>query len=110
MIKIDAHTKGVFIAGLLAWILTIGGSWITFTNTVTKLETNQKTILTENENFKTELRLISEHVAENTTHVAVTTSVLNRLNNTLSKIDSSLNVIVNETTRNSARLDAIENK
>jgi len=108
MFKCDIHTKGVFLAGFITWCITFGGSWITYSNTITELKVNQKLLLEERTLMVGTINVLADKVAKNAEHSAVTTSVLNRLNGTLTKIGDSLDIIVNETTKNSIRLDNFE--
>lgn len=108
MLKIDVHTKGVFLAGFLTWVITFSGAWITYTNAITRLETNQQILIQEKHDAKQELKMLADKVSENTRNGAVTNSVLMRLNDTLTKIDGSLDTIVNDTAKHSVRIKALE--
>ncbi len=108
MFKLDLHTRNIFLAGFITWCVTFGGAWITYTNAITELQTNQATLMKNESKLEVAVNNLAEKVSENTTDGAVTTSVLISLNATLAKIDGSLDTIVNETTKNSVRLDNLE--
>jgi ABC-type multidrug transport system fused ATPase/permease subunit len=108
MIKLDNQTKVLFFTCLIGWGITFGTAWNTFSNTVVSLETNQQ-MLTENTKDLTEsLISLSKQVYLNSTNAAVSNSLINRLDVTLNKLDSTLDNIVKETTINSIRLDTLE--
>jgi hypothetical protein len=85
----------------LTCLLVVAASLITHTNDVSDLKTNYKTL-------NAHQLQINGDIADVSSALAITTQVLERLNNTLTKIDISLDVIVNETKKNSDRLDALE--
>jgi hypothetical protein len=103
----DSQTKAIIVTCLITWLVSFGSAWIAYTNTITEMKTNQIMIINDNKVLHNKLSIIEEKVEKNTREGAVTNSVINRLNVTLTKIDTSLDKIVRVTTVNTVRLDAL---
>ncbi len=98
MIKINGDTKGVFIEGFITWVITFGASWVTTQTSITALETNQKALMMNRVELKSALNNLADKVNENAQHVAVSTTVLISLDNTMKKLGDSLDIIIKDTT------------
>ena len=108
MLKIDAHTRGIFLTGLLAWCVTFGGSWVAYTNKIAVQDSVQAMMKEDAKETRIILTKLSEKVAENTLKAAVTNSILTKLDGTLNKVNESLGVIVNETKVNAVKIAEIQ--
>jgi hypothetical protein len=107
MFNKDGQTKAIIATCLVTWLISFGSAWMAYSNTITEMKTNQMMLIEDNKTLHNKLNIIEEKVEKNTREGAVTNSVINRLNLTLTKIDTSLDKIVRVTTVNTVRLDAL---
>ena len=107
MFSKDGQTKAVVVTCLATWLVSFGSAWMAYADTITEMKTNQVMLISDNKILHTKLNIIEQKVEKNTREGAVSNSVIDRLNLTLAKIDTSLDKIVRVTTVNTVRLDAL---